>query len=275
MKSEPRTSAIALTFHGVRSESGQMVAVGDSAAWRYVVSWKVFDAILERLLPSNCCCCEDFGQKDGDDWRILTFDDGLASDFEVVFPALLRRELRATFFVTAENVGRPGYTSFAQLREMAAAGMEIGSHGLTHRYLINMSCPEALREICESKEQLEQGLGRKVAAFAVVGGHFSRWMPPVVAKAGYRIFATMIPGESALAKGLTILRRNHIQSHHRATYAAQLIAGRKSTLWGNYFRYQLLRLPKLFLGLSNYDRLKKCLLHWQRDSEKQTVNECS
>jgi len=80
MKSEPRTSAIALTFHGVRSESGQMVAVGDSAAWRYVVSWKVFDAILERLLPSNCCCCEDFGQKDGDDWRILPFDDGLAAD---------------------------------------------------------------------------------------------------------------------------------------------------------------------------------------------------
>src|SRR6185503_7391620 len=65
----------------------------------------------------------------------LTFDDGAASDYEITFPILTELGLRATFFVVPTLVETPGHVTWAQLREMVAAGMEIGSHSLTHPFM--------------------------------------------------------------------------------------------------------------------------------------------
>src|SRR5215470_15557920 len=40
---------------------------------------------------------------------LITFDDGNASDLEIAMPALLERELMASFFVCAGRVGMQGY----------------------------------------------------------------------------------------------------------------------------------------------------------------------
>ena len=69
------------------------------------------------------------------DWRRpieITFDDGNASDVEVALPALRERGLAATFFVCAGRIGEPGYLDADQLRELADAGMSVGSHGWDH-----------------------------------------------------------------------------------------------------------------------------------------------
>jgi peptidoglycan/xylan/chitin deacetylase (PgdA/CDA1 family) len=67
----------------------------------------------------------------GDGARI-TFDDGNASDAEVALPALLRRGLRASFFVIAARCDEPGSLSRADVRELARNAMTVGSHGLRH-----------------------------------------------------------------------------------------------------------------------------------------------
>ena len=63
----------------------------------------------------------------------LSFDDGYASDMEIALPALLERGLSARFFPLAGKLGRPGYLTAAGVRELAAAGMALGSHGMRHR----------------------------------------------------------------------------------------------------------------------------------------------
>ena len=77
-----------------------------------------------------------------------TFDDGLEEHYTRVFPELKRRGLKATFGIVGSKVGRdmkgtPCLT-WAQLRQMAADGQEIASHGWGHKSVTKLS-GEALR----------------------------------------------------------------------------------------------------------------------------------
>ncbi len=78
----------------------------------------------------------------------FTFDDGLLEHYTEVFPRLQQLGLKATFGIIGSKVGRnqkgtPCMT-WHQLREMAAAGQEITSHGYQHRSMEKLT-GEALR----------------------------------------------------------------------------------------------------------------------------------
>lgn len=255
-----RVRALTLTLHGILAGNAAATSSLDVDEARYAIDLQRFQMLLEKVEPKACCTASDLLEKTDGNWTILTFDDGLVSDYRLAFPALQERKLRATFFVTVNNVGQPGYTDQDQLREMAEAGMEIASHGLTHRYLVAMSRREAIAEMSNSKAQLEDLLGRKVTAFAPVGGHSARWMVGAAAEAGYRVFATMVPGQSRCGKGMVLLRRNHLQAHHDAAYVARLLDRDPKIFCANRLRYELLRLPKRALGMETYDRLKQRVL---------------
>ena len=258
--SPPQASAIVLTLHGVQCDANPVGFPSDRAATRYTIGQQRLDQLLGELNPQCCCTVREFVGKSAGDFRILTFDDGLISDFVTVFPRLLSHGVRGTFFVTAEHIGRDGFTSLPQLKEMADTNMEIGSHGLTHGYLVAMPRREALREIRESKISLEQMLGTEIASFAPAGGHFNKWMLDAAAEAGYRAFATMIPGRTIGRNDPVLLNRNHLQAHHIAAYASCLLRGQRSVLLANRLRYTLLKQLKNGLGIHNYDRLKNMVM---------------
>lgn len=252
-------SAIALTFHRIDPEPVVSHSPMDPGTQRYAITTDRFEQVVEMISPEKSCTVFGYVQKREGDWLILTFDDGSISDFEVGFPGLKDRGIKATFFTTVENIGFSGYTTITHLKEMAETGMEIGSHGLTHRYLITMTRNEAIREIRESKDRLEQATGAKVVSFAPVGGHYKNWMQDVAYEAGYKVFATMIPGRTNGGGDLLLLKRNHIQSHHDSEYLSRLIDGHYTTMAFNRLRYDVLRIPKAVFGLKNYDLLKKYL----------------
>ena len=83
----------------------------------------------------------------------LTFDDGSASDYTEAFPVLHELGMRATFFIVPTLVGTPGYVTWPQLREMVAAGMEIGSHSMTHPFLHRLDADGVRREFGDSKDE--------------------------------------------------------------------------------------------------------------------------
>ena len=103
----------------------------------------------------------------------ITFDDGAASVVRTAAPLLAERGLPATVFCVAGHLGGwndwPSQRSdayrfeLASAEELAASGLEIGSHGFWHEPLR----PEvASREVVDSRELLEQELQRPVTAFA-------------------------------------------------------------------------------------------------------------
>lgn len=254
------TSCLALTFHGLEEpdSKGCLPLSGDNSP--YTLSSHYFREALEMVSSQSSCTAGGLLEKKNGDWIVITFDDGLISDYEVAFPFLEERGLAATFFVTANNVGTTGYVSQMQLREMAEAGMEIGSHGLSHSYLVTMEAGQVHKEITESRRRLEDIVGRPVISFAPVGGHFNGRMVEIARQAGYRCFASMLPGVSNLKKEYCILRRNHLQSQHDTRYLQRLLAREKGLLVKNFLRYRLLFMAKRILGMQRYDQLRNLLV---------------
>lgn len=110
----------------------------------------------------------------------ITFDDGYAENCQFALPLLLRLRLPFTYFVSTRHVleNRPfphdiqaGHSlepnSIAQIRQLAAAGVEIGGHTRNH---ISLGGPltreELVDEIVGCKNDLEQIISRHVPYFA-------------------------------------------------------------------------------------------------------------
>lgn len=113
----------------------------------------------------------------------LTFDDAFASVVDHALPLLVERGQRATVFAVAGALGgtnewpsqAPGTPVSAladaeQLRSLAAAGWEIGSHGTRHAPLARVPPAEARSEIVDSRAALEQTLQMDVNSFALPYG---------------------------------------------------------------------------------------------------------
>jgi peptidoglycan/xylan/chitin deacetylase (PgdA/CDA1 family) len=117
---------------------------------------------------------------------LITFDDGHESDLTIAAPELARRSLHAIFFVIWSYLGTPGYLTRDQILELHNAGFEIGSHGLTHARLTEVSPAAASSEVLESKRRLEDLLQEPIAGLALPFGHYNDTVLQAAWAAGYR-----------------------------------------------------------------------------------------
>jgi len=91
--------------------------------------------------------------------------------------------------------------TWTQLAEMDAAGMEIGSHGVSHRMLAKLPAADLHEEVFESKRMLEQQLKRPAAAISYPVGGSNAYNGQVIAaveSAGYKMACTYIAGTNRL-----------------------------------------------------------------------------
>ncbi len=117
---------------------------------------------------------------------IISFDDGWSDQFTYAFPILKKYHYTATFFVFTNPIGRRGFVSWSDLREMRDAGMTIGSHSKSHPFLTKITDPAVLwSEIDGSKQTLEKNLGVTVNEFAYPFGQYNTDIVALVKKAGY------------------------------------------------------------------------------------------
>lgn len=99
---------------------------------------------------------------------VLTFDDGYRDAYEEAFPLLQRYGFRGTFFVLTGRAdeGDPRYLSWAQIREMSAAGMDIQLHGREHIPLSGRDEAFLFYHVIGGKQSIEAHTGRPVRFFA-------------------------------------------------------------------------------------------------------------
>lgn len=126
----------------------------------------------------------------------ITFDDGLADFAHHAWPLLQSRDLPATLYPVAGYLGDhsrwlPGpaggtrMLTGSELSTLSDEGVEIGAHSMTHPKLDMVSSERARREIVESKDLIEQIVGRPVTTFAYPHGCHTRVVKELVAAAGY------------------------------------------------------------------------------------------
>lgn len=121
----------------------------------------------------------------------ITFDDGYAENCDQAIPLLIQQRIPCTYFVTLHNVltGQPfahdvaqGHrfppNTFEQIRAIADAGIEIGSHTCTHPDLAKIQDEERLHyEIVGAGEELQRRLMRPVRYLAFPFGHYRHLNP--------------------------------------------------------------------------------------------------
>lgn len=125
---------------------------------------------------------------------LLTFDDGDQGWFEHALPILRKRRIRALFFVTPSLIGKPGFCDWPQLRQLVKDGHAIGAHGLTHRFLPDLTSLECRQELWQSKQQLERRLGVPVETLSFPGGRFGARELRLAREAGYKQCFTSVAG---------------------------------------------------------------------------------
>lgn len=125
----------------------------------------------------------------------LTFDDGYEGVVRHAVPELVKRGFTATMFLIA---GKPGgvndwdegspwpLVAASGVASLVAAGMEVGSHSMSHVRLAGASGPELAAEIFESRATIAEMTGSDVAGFCYPYGSMDATARAAVRAAGYR-----------------------------------------------------------------------------------------
>jgi peptidoglycan/xylan/chitin deacetylase (PgdA/CDA1 family) len=97
--------------------------------------------------------------------------------------------------------------SWDEIRELDKAGVEIGSHTVTHPILTRIKEEQLRYELRESKAQLESRLGRLVDLFCFPNGNYDKQVVCETERAGYRCSVTTDYGLNDSSTSLLRLRR--------------------------------------------------------------------
>jgi peptidoglycan/xylan/chitin deacetylase (PgdA/CDA1 family) len=154
---------------------------------------------------------------------LITFDDGNVSDLEHGLRPLADRGMSAIFFPCAGRIGQPMYLDQGQLRELVAAGMEIGSHGWSHIRWPDCDAAALQREVAEAKDRIEQAAGVRAATVAIPFGDYNSRVLQATS-----IFDTIFTSDATLARPSSRLQpRFSYYDHWRPGAVGKAIADSK------------------------------------------------
>ncbi|HID38751.1 MAG TPA: polysaccharide deacetylase family protein [Calditrichaeota bacterium] len=128
---------------------------------------------------------------------IITFDDGYESVYTRALPVMRGFGFRGVVYVPTAFIGKENswdvqfggkayrHLDTGQLKDIQAAGFEIGSHGIRHVAFTALSDDTLQKELLESKKYLEDLLGKPVVSICYPFGQFNEAVQSGVKKAGY------------------------------------------------------------------------------------------
>jgi peptidoglycan/xylan/chitin deacetylase (PgdA/CDA1 family) len=188
---------------------------------------------------------------------VLTFDDGGASVPDIA-ARLERRGWRGHFFMTTARIGMPAFATGDELRRLAAAGHDVGSHSHTHpSYMGRLSPAELAEEWTTSRRVLAEVLGEPPRTAAVPGGFLSRAVLEQAERAGYELLMTSQPEARQRRFGsMTVQGRYTIWGDTPAETAAAYARGALGARLRLWTEWQLKGMAKR-VSPSVYDRFRR------------------
>ncbi len=245
--------AVALMYHAL--SSGHEFSGHDA---QYTLTLKVFSAQLDLIerLSGGVGCARDWLAGVSAARALLTFDDGHLSDYNLAYPVLRERGIRADFFVNPARVGTPGFASWSQLRTMAGDGMSIQSHGYDHVYLTHLEPDKLAQTLVHARKKIEDGVGKAVTLLAPPGGRMPSDLVARARDCGYIHVLSSRPGRiSAAGKGSS-LPRMAVTSSLTLSTLSRWLGGGHMAFAPELLRYATLAMAKQLIGDTRYERLR-------------------
>lgn len=116
---------------------------------------------------------------------IITFDDGHLDNYTNAYPIMQAYEFIGVEYLVGNYIDADQFMTSQHIREMMAAGWEMGSHSMNHVSLMDATPAERQFEIRGSRLFLEEKFGVPFSSFAYPFGEFDPGVINAVYDAGY------------------------------------------------------------------------------------------
>jgi peptidoglycan/xylan/chitin deacetylase (PgdA/CDA1 family) len=130
----------------------------------------------------------------------LSFDDGMEDNHTVLLPILRQYGIPATVYVVTGLIGERNpwmapssdarMMTVEELRALADSGIELGAHSVTHPDLSLLDRAACLREMVDSRRELERLTGAQVTTFAYPFCRYGDAAVEAAAEAGFTAAVT-------------------------------------------------------------------------------------
>lgn len=258
--------AITILYHDVVNE-GQWDESGflGADANLYKLERKDFEAHLDAIegaVSRKPISVQDRKQSSsGLEQLLLTFDDGGCSAYPRTADLLDARKWTGHFFITAGYIGKTGFVTKQDIRELRERGHVIGSHSFTHPPRMSAcSRQDMFEEWDRSIKCLTDILGKPVDAASVPAGHFSSRVAKAASEAGIKfLFISEPTVQSRNVEGCEVLGRYTVWRGMGPEVSAGIAMGRLFPRWKQWSWWNAKKLAKT-IGGDHYLKIRRALL---------------
>ena len=114
---------------------------------------------------------------------LLTIDDAFESFYKNAWPYLKKNKIPFILFVSTEPVGRKGYMTWEQIKEIEKQSFAvIGHHSHSHDYLIDKNNLEFISDIEKANKLFLDNIGYVPTIFSYPFGEYSEFMRNYISK---------------------------------------------------------------------------------------------
>ena len=117
---------------------------------------------------------------------MITFDDTRMDQFTIANPELAKHNFKGVYFIMTVSLGRPGYMSAAEVKELSDEGNTIGSHTWDHHNVKKYVAEDWPVQVEKPSRQLEQITGKPIQYFAYPFGLWNKEAIAQLKKFGFK-----------------------------------------------------------------------------------------
>lgn len=144
----------------VSSFAQQMKALADSG-YHSILPSQLHDYLTKgKALPSKPV--------------MITFDDTRLDQYTSALPELNKNGFKGVFFIMTVSLGRPGYMSREQVKQLSDQGHTIGSHTWDHKNVKKYTDADWTTQIIKPSQQLQTITGKPIEYFAYPFGLWNK-----------------------------------------------------------------------------------------------------
>ena len=158
------------------------------------ISFQKFKKIVNNKIDKN--------------YLLLTIDDAFSSFYLNAWPIIKKNKIPIILFVSTREVGKYGYMTWDQIREIAASDLvTIGNHSHSHEYLIDWDKKKIREDLEIAIKIFNKELGYSPNLFSYPFGEYSNILKKIVADLNFKFAFGQHSGVIDLSKSFLELPR--------------------------------------------------------------------